>query len=114
MGATVIVGVLGALGLSWLRQDAILWPLMFASLAIAGWGFLADRRRHRRGGPLLLATAGSVALIAGVVFVHGFPARELIYGGSGALVLATIWNVALRRTAIRASPDREAALEGLR
>jgi mercuric ion transport protein len=97
MGASVIVGVLGAIGLSWLRQDAILWPMMFGSLAIAYWGFWSDRHRHRTFGPLALAIAGGASLVAGVVFVHGYPAREMIYGGSAALIIATVWNIALRR-----------------
>ena len=96
MGASVIVGVLGAIGLSWLRQDAILWPLMFISLGVAYWGLWTDRQKHRVAGPLMLALAGGAGLIAGVIFVHGYPARELIYGGSIALVLATAWNIALR------------------
>jgi mercuric ion transport protein len=99
MGASVIVGVLAAVGLSWLRQDAILWPLMFASLAVAFWGLRADRKKHGLAGPLVLAIAGGVSLVAGVVFVHGFPARELIYGGSVALLLATAWNIVLRSRA---------------
>ena len=97
MGASVIVGVLAAVGLSWLRQDAILWPLMFGSLAIAYWGLWGDRQKHRASGPLALSLVGGASLVAGVVFVHGFPARELIYGGSVALVLATAWNIILRR-----------------
>jgi mercuric ion transport protein len=97
MGAPIIVGVLGAIGLSWLRQDAILWPLMFLSLAVALWGLARDRGRHGHGGPVVLAAAGAVALVAGVVFVHGLPARLLIYGGAIALVAATLWNIGVRR-----------------
>ncbi|HEX3236279.1 MAG TPA: hypothetical protein VHR41_18965 [Gemmatimonadales bacterium] len=68
MGVPVIVSVLAAVGLGWLRQDAILWPLMVVSLAIAG-----------------------------VIFVHGPPARVLIDTTAVALVLATAWNVWLRK-----------------
>lgn len=97
MGAPIIVGVLGAVGLSWLRQDAILWPVMFVSLAVALWGLARDRRRHGVAGPVVLAAVGAVALVAGVVFVHGPPARQLIYAGAVALIVATGWNVAARR-----------------
>lgn len=97
MGAPIIVGVLGAIGLSWLRQDAILWPLMFLSLGVAVWGLERDRRRHGAATPLMLAGSGAAALAAGVVFVHGQPARLLIYGGTLALVIATTWNIMVRR-----------------
>lgn len=101
MGAPIIVGVLGAVGLSWLRQDAILWPLMFFSLAIALWELARDRRRHGTAGPLTLAVVGGVGLVAGLVFVHGPPARALIYGGAVALVVATGWNIAVRGVPVR-------------
>ncbi len=103
MGAPLVLSVLAAAGLGWLRSDAILWPLMFVSLAVALWGFAAERRRHGAAGPLALGGAGAVALAAGVVFVHGPPARVLIDAGAAALVAATLWNVyariARRRTA---------------
>lgn len=95
-GAPVILSVLAAVGLSALRRDAILVPLMVGSLAVALWGFAADRRAHARAGPLGVATAGAVALVAGVVFVHGPPAYLLIDGGALALVAATLWNVRAR------------------
>jgi mercuric ion transport protein len=105
MGLPIIVGVLGAVGLSWLRQDAILWPLMFVSLGVALWGLARDRSRHGTAGPLVLAVAGAVALVAGVVFVHGAPARALIYAGALALVAATAWNIAARRRPDERSPQ---------
>lgn len=96
-GVPIILSVLATVGLSFLRNDAILLPLMSVSLAIALWGFWGDRRLHGASGPLLLAVAGGAALVAGVVFVHGPPAKTLIGVGALMLVVATIWNVTLRR-----------------
>jgi mercuric ion transport protein len=104
MGAPVIVGALGAVGLAWLRQDAILWPLMFLSLGVALFGLARDRRRHGIAGPLVVAVAGATALVAGVVFVHGQPARLLIYAGALALFAATTWNVVARRRRAECAP----------
>ena len=98
MGAPIILGTLGAVGLSWLRRDVILWPLMHLSIGVAVWGLARDRRRHDRTAPLALAVAGAIALVAGVVFVHGSLARTLIYGGALGLLLATGWNVWARST----------------
>jgi mercuric ion transport protein len=100
-GLPVILSVLTAIGLGWLRQDAILWPLMFLSLGVALWGLEAQRRSHHASGPLILAVAGAIALVAGVVFVHGFPARLLIDGGALALIGATLWNIGARTGARR-------------
>lgn len=99
-GTPLIVSALAAVGLSFLRRDAILWPLMFASLAIALWGFWRGWRMHRAAGPLVLSTVGATALIAGVVFIHGFPTKQVIWAGAAALVVATLWN-ARERTVCR-------------
>lgn len=100
-GVPAIVGALGAVGLSAVRDDRILWPLMGVSLAVGLWGFAADRRMHRRAGPLVLAAAGAIALVAGVVFVHGPPARLLIGAGAVGLLAATGWNVRVRASCRR-------------
>lgn len=103
-GLPLIVSVLATVGLSFLRTDAILLPLMAVSLAIALWGFWGGRRLHGASGPLLLALAGSVALVAGVVVIHGFPAKQVIGIGAVALIVATWWNVRLRRTCEASGP----------
>lgn len=95
-GTPLIVSALAAAGLSGLRNDAILWPLMFGSLAVALWGFWQGRRRHGRVGPLVLAVLGAVALSLGVVVIPGFPARVTIWSAAAALVAATLWNVRTR------------------
>ncbi len=96
-GLPLILGVLSAIGLSSIRRDSILLPLMGISLAVALWGFRSGRRVHHVNGPIMLALAGSAALVAGVVYIHGFPAKEVIGAGAIALVAATVWNVRLRR-----------------
>ena len=95
-GAPMILSVLAALGLSFLRKDKILLPFIGVSLVVALWGFWQGLRIHRSFGPLLLAVAASGALVAGVVFIHGLPARVLIGIGAIGLVVATVWNVGLR------------------
>lgn len=96
-GAPIIVSVLAATGLSFLRTDAILLPIIAVALAIALAGFWTGRRIHGSNGPLGLGAVGSVALVSGVVFVHGVPAKVLI--GVGALMLlgAMLWNARLPR-----------------
>jgi MerC mercury resistance protein. len=96
-GTPLIVSALAATGLSFLRRDALLMPLMFASLAVALWGFWRGRRLHGSAGPLLLAIAGAAGLIAGVLFIHGFPAKEVIWAAAAALAAASLWNVLARR-----------------
>ena len=84
--------------ISWVRQDAILWPLMFVSLAVALWGLTRDRRRHAISGPFAMASVGSAGLVAGVVFVHGPPAMWLINAVFLLLIAATLWNIWMRKS----------------
>lgn len=96
-GAPIIVSVLAATGLSFLRTDAILLPIIVVALVIALVGFWTGRRIHGSSGPLAVGSIGSLALVAGVVFVHGIPAKVLIGAGALLLLIATLWNVRLPR-----------------
>lgn len=95
-GTPLIVAALAATGLSALRKDAILWPVMLVSLAVAMWGHWQGHRIHHAWAPLIIGFAGASSLALGVIVVHGFPAMQMIYGGAMLLVLATIWNIAAR------------------
>lgn len=105
-GAPIVLSVLGALGLSFLRKDAILLPFMSLALLVALWGFWTARRQHGKPGPLMLALVGTVALVAGVVFIHGFPAKQVIGLGAIALLGATVWSAYLRRACAAPTPLR--------
>lgn len=103
-GTPLIVSALAAVGLSFLRRDAILLPLMLLSLLVTHWGLWRGAQRHGRRGPLWLGAGGAIALTAGVISVHGPPAMELIYSGAVGLVVATFWNVAARRASVPLHP----------
>ena len=96
-GTPIVVSVITAVGLGFLRNDAILWPLMLASLAIALWGFWRGRQMHRRSAPIRIAVVGAFLMASGVIFVHGPVARPMIYVGGAMLLAATLWNALLRR-----------------
>jgi mercuric ion transport protein len=97
LGVPFIVAALTAVGLGFLRSDPILWPLMIASILVALWGLWRGRRIHATPWPFALGLVAGVVLVAGVIFVHGSPAKELIYFGSAALIAASLWNVTARR-----------------
>ena len=96
-GAPIILSVLAATGLGFLRNDAILIPVIGVALLIALWGFWMGRHAHGSVRPFMLGVIGSVALIAGVVFIHGVPAKVLIGAGALILLAAAIWNARLPR-----------------
>jgi mercuric ion transport protein len=96
-GAPIILSILAATGLSFLRTDAILIPIIGVALVIALWGFWTGRRVHGSSGPFSLGVAGSASLVAGVVFVHGVMAKVLIGAGALVLLAAAVWNARLPR-----------------
>ena len=100
-GNPLIIGGLAALGLGFLRRDGILWPLMLVALLIAVAGFWRGGRQHGQWGPFTIGAIGAVSLASGVIVVHGFPAMQMIYGGSVALVAAAVWNTLARRACDR-------------
>lgn len=96
-GTPLVVSALGVVGLTFLRRDAILWPVMLVSLMLALWGFGRGTRVHHNAAPLSIGVLGALSLSLGVIVVHGYPAMQMIYGGAIALILATVWNIQARR-----------------
>src|SRR5665213_2872427 len=95
-GAPIIVSILAATGLSFLRSDAILLPVIAVALLFALWGFWRRRRVHRSSVPFALGVIGSIALVAGVVWLHGTIAKAFIGVGAVILIAAAIWNARLK------------------
>ena len=94
-GAPIIVSVLAATGLSFLRSDAILLPVILIAIAIALYGFAKGRSLHGSWIPLLVGIVGSVSLVTGVVVLHGMISKVAIGTGAIALLVATIVNARL-------------------
>jgi hypothetical protein len=97
-GAPIIISILAATGLSFLRRDAILLPVIAVALVVALSGFWRSSRRHGSPVPLSLGIAGSLALVAGVIYLHGFIAKLFIGAGTLLLLLAALWNARLPQT----------------
>jgi mercuric ion transport protein len=104
LGVPWLIAAVSAVGLSFLRTDALLWPLMIASVLVALWGMWIGRRTHHSPLPLVAGLLSGAALIAGVIFVHGFPAKELIYLGSAGIIGASLWNASRRSRCERVAP----------
>lgn len=93
-GTPLIVAGLATFGLGFLRNDALLIPLMLFGSAVAVAGFWRDGRRRGAWGPLLLGGVGAALLISGVLLVHGVTSRFVIFAGGAGLLIASGWNIA--------------------
>jgi mercuric ion transport protein len=91
-GVPAVVGAFTAAGLGFLITDVVLLPLLGAMLGLALWGLARGRSIHGSRGPLTLGAVGAIALTVGV-----FTSRWLLGLGAVLLVLAPLWNIAVRR-----------------
>lgn len=94
LGLPAVLSIVTAVGLGFLIKDAILLPLMVVFLAVSLFGLYLGYRVHRRPWALVLAGVSAVAAFF-FIFVHtiNFAAYLAIAG----LVVASVFNVVLRR-----------------
>lgn len=91
LGVPAVVGALGALGLGFLINDFILFPLFFGFIGFTLWSLY--RTTRVAVAPFWIGLAGAGAAGAGL-FVH--PA--LVWTGLGALLAGSVWNAWTRRS----------------
>jgi mercuric ion transport protein len=93
LAVPVVLGAVGAVGLSFLINDAYLFPLFVAFVALCLWGLLRSARAHGNLVPFWGGLAGGVIAAAGLwLLVTGHsPSGLPVYAGLGALVAGTIW-----------------------
>lgn len=94
LGIPAVLSIVAALGLSFLINDAILAPLLAASLLLVLWGLMAGWKRHHRLAALGLGAAAAVGLFV-FSFIH--QSTALAVASIAGLILASVLNVALAR-----------------
>ncbi len=92
LGIPAVLSVLTAIGAGFLIHDAILAPLLIASVMVIVWGLVSGRRRHRNMAPLVIGVLAGATLFL-FSFVH--PMRPLAYAAIAALAIASILNIVL-------------------
>lgn len=92
------VGLLSSLGLGFMSQMPGLMPITLA-LLLASLAALAYRAPRRRGfGPLALGTLGAGVVVVGRAWLRADP---IVFGGTGLLLAASLWNAWPRGAARR-------------
>ena len=91
-GVAPALGLLSAIGLAFLINDAVLTPFLLLALGVTGWGLWQGRRCHGRYSALLLGLGAAPLTVAGL-----YVWLPLAFVGFGGLVLATVWNLRLVR-----------------
>jgi mercuric ion transport protein len=91
-GAAPVLGLLSAIGLGFLINDAVLIPLLLLALGVTGWGLRQGRRCHGRHSALLVGLVGAAVTVGGLYLW-----LPLAFVGFGAVLLASVWNLRLLR-----------------
>lgn len=92
LGFPALIAFLGAIGLGFLMNDAILIPLLVVFLAATLWGLYLGKAHHHKWSAFALGVLGAVLTLAAIPFGSG------IVGGIGmaTLIGASALNVVLR------------------
>lgn len=98
LGFPALVSIVSAIGLGFLIKDAVLVPLLIASLIIALVGLFLGMRHHHRPWALILGGIGAMLTFIGV----GIRPSGLVAGiGIAGLIVASVLNVWLRGEQLR-------------
>ncbi len=92
IGTPALLSFLTAIGMGFLINDLILFPLLGLFLAVTGYGLAMSKKRHGRNQPLIIFGV-STALI---VITIWFSAIGVIIGLAG-LVGSTVLNIVYQR-----------------
>jgi mercuric ion transport protein len=94
LGVPAVLAAMGAVGLGFLINDAYLFPLFAAFVAMSLWFLFCAARRHGNLTPVWVGLAGGVVGVAGLwLLVTGlYPMPLSVYAGLGVLVAGSIWD----------------------
>ncbi|SRR5581483_2223527 len=98
-GVAPVLGLVSAIGLGFLLEDAVLIPLLVVGLALTLWGIRQGRRCHGRNPPWLLGWLGCALTLLGVVTWV-----PLALAGLVLVVAASAWNLVAVRTCTLSAP----------
>jgi mercuric ion transport protein len=93
LGFPAVLSILGAIGLGFLVNDAILIPLLALFLIVTLAGLFLGVRHHKRWLPFVVGAASAMLLFVSIVVAHN---KSLAYLGLAGLIAASILNVWLR------------------
>lgn len=97
IGTPALLAFLASIGLGFLINDLILFPLLFVFLAISIWGLKQSMDTHRQRWPFVLAVVSGV-----MIFTAVWVSPLVVLFGIVGLIVASVWNIYLLRTCVQA------------
>jgi len=90
-GIPLALAFLSGIGLGFLINDFILFPLLFIGLGFMFYAMYYNKKHHLNRNPIYLAIVSTLVLIAGIFL------GNLIWIGVIGLIISTIWDYSLIR-----------------
>jgi mercuric ion transport protein len=101
LGFPAVLSILGAIGLGFLINDAILVPLLALFLIVTIRGLYLGSRHHKRWLAFIIGTVSASVLFVSIVIAFN---RPLSYLGVAGLIVASVLNVWLRANRNKIGP----------
>ena len=92
LGTPALLAFLSAIGLGFVINDFILFPLLGVFLTISIYASFIHKKQHKNKSPFAITLASSILLIP-AIFINKYFAYLVI----AALVFASIWDIILMR-----------------
>ena len=95
LGFPALLSILGAIGLGFLINDTILFPLLAIFLILTLSGLYLGVRHHKRWLAFVVGAVSALVLFVSIVIAFNKP---IVYLGVGGLIVASLLNVWLRKS----------------
>lgn len=90
IGVPIMLSALASLGLTFLRDDRLLLPVMIVGLGVSLRSLWQERQSQRGSLPIALGLAGAGGILTGVFVWHG-PVRTSLVSLGGLATLGAVW-----------------------
>ena len=90
-GSPLVLAFLSGIGLGFLINDFILFPLLFFSLGFMFYALHYNKKKHLSVYPFYIAIASAILVLAGIFY------RPVIWIGIAGLFVSTIWDFKIMR-----------------
>lgn len=91
LGTPALLGFVSSIGLGFIINDLILFPLLALFLGISIYSRNLHKKQHKNNYPFLITVVSSILLVP-AIFINQYLAYIMIAG----LIFASIWDIALK------------------
>ena len=88
-GSPILLAFLTGIGLGFLINDFILFPILFIFLGFMFYSLNLNKKKHKNTNPLIIGIVSTIILLIGIFY------QLILWFGVFGLFIATIWDYVL-------------------